>query len=168
MDERRVIRIVAADPDACVACRQCEYACAFRRCGDFDRNASSIRVNFYALERACVPMTCMHCGDAWCLEICPAGAIAKDPETGAVTIDETRCAGCKMCLLACPYGNIRFDADRGVSEKCDLCDGDPSCVLVCGSGALRFVEVDEAVDERREAVDALLRRKLGLDKAGER
>ena len=157
-------RIVAVDPDSCVACRQCEYACAFRRTGDFSRSASHIRVNFYPEERACVPITCMHCGDAWCLEICPGGAISQDPETGAVTIDETRCAGCKMCLLACPYGNIHFDAAQGVSRKCDLCEGDPACVVVCGSGALRFLEPDEAVESRRESVDAVLRRTLRLDK----
>ena len=44
----------------------------------------------------------MHCDEAWCLEVCPAAAIRRDPETGAVVIDAARCAGCKMCLLACP------------------------------------------------------------------
>ena len=31
------MRIVAVDPDSCVACRDCEYACAFRQSGDFAR-----------------------------------------------------------------------------------------------------------------------------------
>ena len=158
------MRIVAVDPDSCVACRDCEYACAFRQSGDFARSASHIRVNFYAQGRACVPLTCMHCSDAWCLEVCPAAAISRDPETGAVEIDETRCAGCKMCLLACPYGNVHFDQVDGVSRKCDLCGGDPMCVRSCTSGALQFVEADEAFDFRRETLDARLRRLLHLDK----
>jgi carbon-monoxide dehydrogenase iron sulfur subunit len=158
------VRIVAIDPDACVACRGCEYACAFRQSGDFARSASHIRVNFYPLERACVPLTCMHCDDAWCLEVCPAAAISRDPETGAVAIDETRCAGCKMCLLACPFGNVHFDRVDGVSRKCDLCGGDPMCVRSCTSGALRYLEADEAFDVRREALDASLRRLLHLDR----
>lgn len=158
------MRIVAVDPDSCVACRDCEYACAFRQSGDFARSASHIRVNFYAQERACVPLTCMHCDDAWCLDVCPAAAISRDAETGAVTIDEARCAGCKMCLLACPFGNVHFDKVDGVSRKCDLCGGDPMCVRSCISGALRFVEADEAFDVRREALDASLRRLLHLDK----
>ena len=158
------MRIVAVDPDSCVACRDCEYACAFRQSGDFARSASHIRVNFYAQERACVPLTCMHCDDAWCLDVCPAAAISRDPQTGAVAIDAARCAGCKMCLLACPYGNVHFDKVDGVSRKCDLCGGDPMCVRSCISGALRFVEADEAFDVRREALDASLRRLLHLDK----
>jgi len=158
------VRIVAIDPDSCVACRDCEYACAFRQSGDFARTASHIRVNFYPRERACVPLTCMHCTEAGCLEVCPAAAISRDPDTGAVTIDEARCAGCKMCLLACPFGNVHFDKADGVSRKCDLCGGDPMCVRSCISGALRFIEADEAVDVRREALDAKLRRLLHLDK----
>ena len=158
------MRIVAVDPDSCVACRNCEYACAFRQSGDFERSASHIRVNFYPQERACVPLTCLHCEEAWCLEVCPAAAISRDPGTGAVMIDETRCAGCKMCLLACPYGNVHFDQEDGVSRKCDLCGGDPMCVRCCTSGALEFIEADEVADRRREALDARLRRALNLDK----
>ena len=158
------MRIVTVDPDACVACRNCEYACAFEQSGDFARRSSHIRVNFYARERACVPLTCLHCEQAGCLEVCPAAAISRDPDTGAIAIDESRCAGCKMCLLACPYGNVHFDAAEGVSRKCDLCGGDPRCVRVCISGALQFVEAEEAFDSRREALDASLRRLLHLDK----
>ena len=160
------MRLVAVDPEMCVACRDCEYACAFRQCGDFDRAASHIRVSFYPLERVCIPLTCMHCTEAWCLEVCPAAAIGRDPATGAIEIEADRCAGCKMCLLACPFGNVHFDEAQGVSRKCDLCGGDPMCVRCCTSGALRYVAADEVVDARREALDATLRRVLHLDKGG--
>lgn len=161
------MRIVVVDPDSCVACRNCEYACAFRHGGDFRRDDSRIRVNFYPVERACVPLTCLHCTEAWCLEVCPAAAISRDRETGAVLIDERRCAGCKLCLLACPSGTIHFDAEAGVSRKCDLCGGEPACVRCCISGALDFLEADQAADRRREALDARLRQALGLDKEGQ-
>ena len=160
------MRIVVADPDSCVACRNCEYACAFEQSRDFQRNASNIRVSFYPVDRACVPLTCMHCADAWCLEVCPAGAIARNEETGAVEIDAGRCAGCKMCMLACPFGHISYDVAEGVSRKCDLCGGDPRCVGSCTSGALQYVDVQEAFDFRREALDARLRRVLRLDRRG--
>lgn len=158
------MRIVVVDPDSCVACRNCEYACAFRHGGDFRRDDSRIRVNFYPVERACVPLTCLHCTEAWCLEVCPAAAISRDPGTGAVVIAAERCAGCKMCILACPYGNIHFDKEAGVSSKCDLCGGDPACVRHCISGALDYMDVDEAADRRRAVLDARLRRDLHLDK----
>jgi carbon-monoxide dehydrogenase iron sulfur subunit len=160
------MRIVVVDPTICVACRNCEYACAFRQSGDFDTRASNIRVNFYPEERVCIPWTCVHCGDGWCEEICPAGAISRDPETGAVKIDPELCAGCKMCLLACPSGSIHFDSEAAVSRKCDLCGGDPSCVKFCISGALQFLEAEEAHVGRREALDARLKRLLALDRRG--
>ena len=158
------MRLVIADPDSCVACRGCEYACAFRHGGDFRRDDSRIRVNFYPAERACVPLTCLQCAEPWCLEICPAAAISRDARTGAVTIDDARCAGCKMCVLACPYGNIHFDSEADVGRKCDLCGGDPVCVGFCPSGALDFVEVEEAADLRRATLDVRLRRALRLDR----
>ncbi len=156
------MRIVSADPTSCVACRNCEYACAFRQSGDFDRSSSHIRVNFYPEQRACIPWTCLHCAEAWCLEICPAGAISRHPESGAVVIDPARCAGCKMCMLACPSGSIHFDAQERVSRKCDLCGGEPTCVKFCISGALQFVEEEEAYAFRREGWDARLRRLPGV------
>jgi len=143
------MRIVAVDPTSCVACRNCEYACAFKQTGDFDVKHSNIRVNFYPEERVCIPWTCLHCGEGWCMEI-----------------DANRCAGCKMCLLACPFGSIHFDKVELVSKKCDLCGGDPNCVKFCTSGALQFVEEDEAYSFRRESLDAKLKALFGLNKRG--
>jgi anaerobic carbon-monoxide dehydrogenase iron sulfur subunit len=160
------MRIVVTDPDSCVACRNCEHACAFEHGGDFHRSDSRIRVTFYPLDRACVPLTCTHCGDAWCMEVCPAGAISRNEETGAVEIDAGRCAGCKMCMLACPFGHITFDTTESVSRKCDLCGGEPRCVGSCTSGALQFVDAEDAYAFRREALDVRLRRVLRLDRPG--
>jgi Fe-S-cluster-containing hydrogenase component 2 len=158
------MRIVLADPESCVACRNCEYACAFAHGGDFDRAASSIRVSFSPEERVCLPLTCMHCTHAWCLEVCPSGAIHRDDETGAVEIDASRCAGCKMCLLACPLGQVRFDASEGIGVKCDLCGGDPACVRSCIADALQFVECDEAQEVVRGMVDGKLRTMFRRDR----
>lgn len=151
------MRIVTMDPNKCVACRNCEYACAYKQNQDFARKDSNIRVNFYPEERICLPWTCVHCSEAWCMEVCPAGAISRDEGTGAVTIDPKKCAGCKMCILACPFGSIHFDATSMVSRKCDLCSGEPNCVKFCISGALQYVEVDEAFDFKRKVFDGKLK-----------
>ncbi len=98
------------------------------------------------------------------MEVCPAGAISRNAETGAVEIDKDHCAGCKMCLLACPFGNIGFDSTHGVSRKCDLCGGDPRCVGSCTSGALEYVEENDAFAFKRDALDAKLRQALRLDR----
>lgn len=158
------MRIVTVDPRSCVACRNCEYACAYKHTGDFDRKDSRIRVNFYPEDLVCIPWTCAHCAEAWCMEICPANAISRNVETGAVEIDPNRCAGCKMCLLACPSGNIHFDTKEHVSEKCDLCGGDPNCVKFCVAGALNFIDEEEAYEYLREGFDNRLRRILSSER----
>lgn len=160
------MRIVTMDPAKCVGCKNCEYACAFVRTQDFARQDSMIRMNYYPEEVICIPMTCLHCTEAFCMEICPAGAIFRNPETGGVEIDAKRCAGCKMCMLACPFGQIHFDGKALVSKKCDLCQGEPNCVKFCISGALQFVEEEAAYGHKRLAFDGQLKALLEQGKRG--
>jgi len=157
------MKIITMDPRKCVACRNCEYACSFKQKKDFHRLDSNIRVNFYPEERMCIPLTCVHCKEAFCIEVCPSGAISRNRENGAVVIDTSRCVGCKMCLLACPFGNIHYDAKAGVSRKCDLCAGEPSCVKFCISGALKFVDEEIIEDQKRDAFDIRSKFTLGYD-----
>jgi Fe-S-cluster-containing dehydrogenase component len=153
------------DPKKCVGCRNCEYACSFNRTGMCKSEDSNIKVNYYIEEVACIPMTCVHCEEAWCLEVCPAAAISRDEKTGAVVIDKERCAGCKMCMLACPYGNIHFDKTNKVSRKCDLCgDKEPNCVKHCIAGALQFEETEEAFKFKRKQFDGQVKKAIVEDK----
>lgn len=160
------MRIVTMDPKKCVGCRNCEYACSFNRSGQCSSKESNIQVNYYPEEEACIPLTCLHCNDAWCLNVCPAAAISRDEETGAVVINQDRCAGCKMCMLACPYGNIHFDKAKQVSRKCNLCgDKEPNCVKHCIAGALNFVEEEEFSNNRKKADHIIIGK---LEKGGEK
>jgi Fe-S-cluster-containing dehydrogenase component len=95
----------------------------------------------------------MHCQEAWCLDVCPAGAIVRDDTTNAVIIQAEKCAGCKMCILACPYGNIHFDAASSVSRKCDLCQGNPRCVGHCIAAALNYEEAEDYSARIRKRFD---------------
>ena len=93
-------------------------------------------------------MACNHCGLPACLKSCPAAAITKDPETGAVIVDQERCLGCKYCTWACPYDAPRYNPSTGVIEKCDFCierlkkDEAPACVCSCPTNALRLGDFD--------------------------
>lgn len=155
------MKVITMDPTKCVGCRNCELACAFMNSHDTcEREASMIRVNHYIDEHVLIPMTCLHCDDPWCMAVCPAGAISKNPDTGAVTIDPERCVGCKMCVLACPYGNIHYNAELQISQKCDLCGGRPRCVGHCVSAALNFEEIDDFSERIRKSVDLQLAKRM--------
>lgn len=87
-------------------------------------------------------LMCRHCDDPPCIEACITGAMHRD-ERGAVVVDQDRCIGCWMCIMACPYGVVERDMDgRKVASKCDLCaDRDtPACVEWCPNRALVYEE----------------------------
>ena len=159
------MKIVSVDPERCVGCRNCEYACSFKQTADFERHDSRIRVNIYPEELVCIPLACVHCSEPYCLEICPAGAIRRDVDSGIVEIDRNRCVGCKMCMMACPFGCISFDIKEQVSNKCDLCQGEPNCVKYCTSGALQYVDLEDAYQSARLYFDAKLKLRLEKEKS---
>lgn len=153
--------VLSFDSDSCLACGNCLLACSYKNTGEFNSSASNIRVNFFGQEKACITWTCRQCDEAECLKNCPAGAIRRNQQTGAVEIDPEVCAGCKLCLLSCPFGSIRFDKNTQICRKCDLCGGDPACVKVCISGALQFVDSTKIPYQRRELFSHVRCRKLG-------
>lgn len=136
---------IQVNPDKCTACRTCELACSFQHHGEINPSKSRIKVNLFHEDFFFYPNVCNQCEDAWCVNICPNSALVKDRKTGVVKLDESRCVGCRMCVQACPFGAMGFDSEKGVSEKCDLCGGDPECVKCCFYGAIEFKSMETAV-----------------------
>ena len=95
-----------------------------------------------------VSMACMHCGSASCMAVCPAKAISREGQFGAVLVDRAKCLGCRYCAWACEFGAPQFGAD-GLMQKCDLCidrlrEGEqPACVENCCGGAITFGPVEQ-------------------------
>jgi Fe-S-cluster-containing hydrogenase component 2 len=75
---------------------------------------------------------------------------------GQIKVIEDRCIGCKMCLLACPFGVMSFSPEKGVAQNCDMCDGDPQCVQFCTPGALEFADVVAASAPAKQKAAAAL------------
>jgi Fe-S-cluster-containing dehydrogenase component len=75
------------------------------------------------------------------MKVCVVDAITKD-ENGTVLINSNKCIGCKLCISACPFGNMSFNSEKKSLVKCDLCDGNPSCAAFCPSGAIEFREAN--------------------------
>lgn len=120
-----------------------------------------------------MPILCMHCENAPCIEVCPTGASYRRAD-GIVVIDYDKCVGCKSCIENCPYGARHFNEDPegyfgneltinekigyeqhklGVVEKCNFCIGrleqgkEPACVQTCVGKARYFGDLDDPKSE---------------------
>lgn len=110
--------------------------------------------------------SCQHCTDAPCASICPTGCLSKDPDTGFVTVDDTKCVGCHYCASACPFDVPRYRTD-GVRDYVNKCTGcpdrvmqgrEPACVSTCQPNALKFGPRDEMIKLAYERVELLKER----------
>lgn len=114
--------ILVTSPEKCVGCGTCELACSLAHEGECKPSTS--RVNVFRFEMGSnIPMLCFQCDDAACMSVCKTGALTRDEETGVVTVNEEKCIGCKMCVMACPFGNIAFSRTANAARKCDQCGG---------------------------------------------
>jgi anaerobic carbon-monoxide dehydrogenase iron sulfur subunit len=137
---------IVVNPERCCGCRICEMACSMDHLGIFNPRRASLRVNINRdpdlgtkPSQIDVPVVCLQCDPAPCAEACPEGAIEKGAY-GAWLVDEERCIGCGLCVDACPHGMVVVDTQgqRVSARKCNLCQGDPSCVKYCPTEALTF------------------------------
>ncbi|MGA9775091.1 MAG: FAD-dependent oxidoreductase [Candidatus Dormiibacterota bacterium] len=56
---------------------------------------------------------------------------------GTVQVDPERCAGCQECVIRCPTGALKFDAERWIAAAEDqLCVGCRQCQRVCPYSAI--------------------------------
>jgi carbon-monoxide dehydrogenase iron sulfur subunit len=135
------------DMAKCSGCRVCEAICSFVKEGEFNPVKARGKV-VRTVERSIlykVRVTCLQCEEPNCMAVCPTGAITAN-DGGVKIVNEEKCIGCRMCEMACPVGAIAVCAEKGVSLKCDLCQGleEPQCVKYCYTEALRYLP-DERV-----------------------
>lgn len=150
------------DATRCTGCHTCEAACrdyhnltldtAFRRVyevegGSWAQDANSAwTTDSFAYYTS---ISCQHCDNPACMQVCPTGAMHKDAETGIVSVDEHRCIGCGYCELACPYKAPHVNREAGHSVKCDGCASRvaeglaPICVEACSMRCIEFGPIDE-------------------------
>lgn len=103
---------------------------------------------FPEVTRWIFPLLCMQCKYPPCVAVCRFGA-CRISEEGVVHIEKSRCVGCQLCVLACPYGARTWRADGNVADGCDLCldrlrvGQEPLCVATCPTDALIFGDLDD-------------------------
>jgi carbon-monoxide dehydrogenase iron sulfur subunit len=151
--------VIVIHPEKCSGCQMCEVSCSLRNMKECNPERSRIRTikSEENGQMQFIPSTCMQCETAMCELVCPVNAISRDPQTGARIISEKKCIGCSSCSYACPFGACFVDRGLGKSIVCNQCDGDPTCVKVCPSGALEYVSADQVnINLKRAAAQRIL------------
>ena len=144
-------------PELCTGCRECSIACSLSKFGECNPKKAAISVVRDEFERLEYPLICMQCEDALCMKFCPQNAYYRDnlPDgqgqaCGVVKYDSTKCIKCRFCATVCPYAAITVHHNDIV--KCDLCSGDPKCVKVCSTKAIRYEEETLELADRRKGL----------------
>ena len=92
---------------------------------------------------AYIPVPCMHCDNAPCVNAAKNHAVYKRPD-GIVIIDPKKAVGQRQIVDACPYHAIFWNEEKQLPQKCTFCvqrlekGKIPKCVQVCPSRALIF------------------------------
>lgn len=137
------------DTDNCFGCKTCQMSCANehqRGVGVFQRRVREFQAS--DPRKAFISMSCNHCENPACMAACPVGAYSKNEE-GAVIQDHTKCIGCRMCILSCPFHAPTYNEEEGATYKCDTCIDrrnaglPPRCVASCPGANITFGEFDD-------------------------
>jgi heterodisulfide reductase subunit A len=74
------------------------------------------------------------------LSLLDQGTIALDPSVATVSL--LRCAGCGLCVKACPYGAIELKQSVA-SVNSYLCKGCGTCASTCRDKAITLIHFDD-------------------------
>jgi len=135
-------KFFSVNPEKCIGCNLCEFACSLEKTGEFNPLQSRIRIVRMSplINQA---LTCKLCDDPLCVDVCMRKALSQSKETRIIRINSAKCDGCGLCIEACPYGAIRHDESAKAVVICDLCDGKPVCMEICPVEAIEFSATDK-------------------------
>ena len=135
----------------CTGCQSCSVACSLKREKISNPLLGRIQVARWETEGLHVPIVCRQCEDAPCAQVCPVNALVRDSDSRVIEIDNNRCIGCRMCVIACPFGAMLVNPHSLKVMKCDYCHGDPLCIHVCQNQAIKYVPLTQSLYAKRMA-----------------
>ncbi|MBN2063013.1 MAG: carboxypeptidase regulatory-like domain-containing protein [Deltaproteobacteria bacterium] len=161
-------KVFICDVSICNGCYCCQIACKDEHVGNdwtpyarpqpdtgqfWLKLEENIRGTVPKVKMHYVPIICMHCDDAPCMEACSIDGAIYRRDDGLVIIDPVKCTGCRACVDSCPYHAIYYNEGLNLAQKCTGCahlldDGwkEPRCVDACPTQALKFGSVSEFKD----------------------
>jgi Fe-S-cluster-containing dehydrogenase component len=108
------------------------------------------RGQYPLIDVAYLPVPCMHCDHAPCIEAAKNNSVYKRDD-GIVIIDPKKAKGQDQLVKACPYGAIWWNEEKDVPQKCTFCahllDGgwkEPRCVQACPTGAIKVAYAEDS------------------------
>ncbi len=155
---------ILTDLTMCQGCEACVDACKEANGLPHDDAKRLSATTWTTIDRRAglnVRRQCMHCVEPACASVCPVGALYKT-ELGPVAYDESRCIGCRYCMLACPFGVPTYDwsSNQPRVKKCIMCYEQavsrgmaPACTSACPAGATIFGERDKLILEARRRLE---------------
>lgn len=155
---------IVTDIDRCTGCLACTVACKVVHPMPIGKVwCRPLRVGPYPIEGGSgnwpdvdmyfLNVTCQHCENPQCVEVCPTGASVK-LDDGTVQIHADQCIGCQLCIQACPYEVRYLNDETNVVEKCTLCHDEiesgefelPRCVSQCCGMSRWYGDLDEGIE----------------------
>ena len=140
---------MAIEMKRCIGCNSCVLACKaehFLMPNVFwNRVIVSETGKYPVVSKHIYAVRCNHCAQARCVDACPTGA-TQQRDDGIVWVDDSKCVGCRYCIVACPYqirvyysgeteeyfpgqgltesekmGHVLYPHQKNVVEKCNFC-----------------------------------------------
>ena len=159
---------ILIDVNRCTGCYNCFLACRDEHFGNDYLPLSAAQplngqfwMQIKEIERgkfprpklSYIPVPCMQCKDAPCIEAAKDNAVYRRDD-GVVVIDPEKIKGQKDVVNACPYRAIFWNEEKQIAQKCTLCahrldqgEKQPRCVESCPTGAMYFGDLDDAESE---------------------
>ncbi|MBU1170876.1 MAG: 4Fe-4S dicluster domain-containing protein [Proteobacteria bacterium] len=198
MADKKYVMVI--DLKLCIGCHTCAIACKqgnnlpnevwWNRVMTFGGPTMDTPHGVFPnLKMSFLTLNCQHCDDPPCVKACPAEATYKR-EDGLVMQDYDTCLGCRMCIMACPYNDVRTynenhpqyyldfpvgdqsakEQQKGTVSKCTFCyhrlDAglSPNCIEVCPVRARSFGDIADSDSDVSKLLEARTHTQLLADK----